>query len=181
MFRRFTALFVLVILLACAAVACQVIGYDSTPGLGGSSWETVEAVDPVGGGKVVMVRTRAKSNTFFGKIMSVFGRPSFSYVCTSDKAKEWRIDWREAVGPPSVRRVVFVSVDGGSVSERRWDVGDNGRVTTTKSSRAVRAGSLNEASVLAVRVVNSGGENVTLLFNVAGYERATGTVDQACS
>ncbi len=161
-------------------VGCQVIGYNSNPYVGGSSWETVERVDPVGGGMEVLIQTRASANTFFGKVMSLFGRPSLAYVCTSDEDRILRIDWREAVGPPSVKRTVFFSLDGEDPDERRWDVSESGRVTIVRWFGPTRP-PMNQARTAAVRVVNSRGENLTLVFNVGGFESVRRPVDRACS
>ena len=163
MFR--SSFFVVGILLALSVpfVGCEIVGYGSTPSIGGSAWEVVET--PAAGGMQTILRTRASANSFFGRAMSVFSRPSLSYVCGPDR--EWRVDWREAVGPPHESRRVSFSFDGDAPFTERALVSESGRVTAIDRSRGfVPAG----ARILTASVVNRRGDTVVLVFSVANYE-----------
>ena len=162
---------------------CEVVGYN-TPLVGGTSWATIEAVDPVTGHQKVSVRTRAQSNTFFGKVMSIFGRPSFTVSCVEAGASDYLeaiIDWREAVGPPQSNRSVTHSVDGADPREHRRRTSTSGRQSVREISSRGLPAQLDSARVLAVRTVNSGGSPVTLVFNVAGFATVYAAVEEACS
>ena len=157
-----------------AVMGCEIVGYD-TPivGLSSGSWQTKESTDPLTGDKLISVRTHTRPNSFFGKLLSIFGRPSLTVSCVQGgpNAKQIRasIDWREAVGPPNLERIVQSRFDGGEIQEKKWQTSQSGR----QSNRNVTAGSyvtsLKDASVLAVRTTNSGGSPVTLVFNVNGF------------
>lgn len=156
------------VLLASAVVfaGCEVVGYDATPSIGGTAWEVVETVGPDGAETVI--RTRATANSFFGRVMSIFSRPSLSRVCGAG-GREWRIDWREAVGPPHEARSVTILVDGERTSSRSWSVSESGRVTTTSQSLGI-TWTNPVPRVLSASVVNRRGDVVILVFGVSGYQ-----------
>ena len=142
MWRR-TALFLFLMIGLCLTLAsCEVVGYDNPVASGGFAWEHISGVDPLTGESMQTVRTRASSNSFFGRVMSIFGgRPSFSLVCLSGSALEYRVDWREAVGPPASARRVDVSLDGDAPYRDNWDIAQSGRQSAISSgSASFRAG-----------------------------------------
>lgn len=190
--RSWRKLFVLglVSLSALLLAACEVVGYN-TPvvGAGGSAWSTIEAVDPVTGYTKTSVRTRAQSNSFFGKILSVFGRPSLIVSCVqagTDRHLEVSIDWREAVGPPAARRNVQVRVEGQAAPGSPYSMltSASGRISSLEGLGAlVLIREMNHADrrTLAARVVNSGGNPVTLVFNIGGFDNVYPAVASTCS
>ena len=158
---------------AALLVGCEVVGYDNpvSPGTS-SSWEHVEAIDPDSGGAIVMVRTRSTSNSFFGRLLSLFGgKPSLAVVCTAEYGKQIRLDWREAVGPPSASRRVLVTVGSDTVSDRVWTLSGSGRRTTLDSPSSL-LNELDDAHTASFATVNSGGNTVLLIFNVRGLDVA---------
>lgn len=170
--------------LAMMVTGCEVVGYDVPVVSGSNVWQTVEQVDPVTGDNLLSISTKTRPNTFFAKLLSVFGRPSFTVSCVQGGAYDGElravIDWREAVGPPNVGRIVQLRLDGGDASEKTMQTSQSGRQTSWGISRVGLISRIKDASVLAVRTVNSGGNPVTLVFNVTGFDAAFSAFDSSC-
>lgn len=168
-----------------AVMGCEIIGYD-TPvvGLSSGSWQTKESTDPLTGDKLISVKTNTRPNSFWGKLLSIFGRPSLTISCVQGgpNAKQIRasIDWREAVGPPNLERQVQSRFDGGDIRESKWQTSQSGR-QSNKTSADNYVTYLKDASVLAVRTTNSGGNPVTLVFNVNGFDTVYNGLHTECS
>ena len=171
------------IAIAIAVTGCEVVGYDTPlPGSSSSSWQSFESIDPDTGEKLISVRTHTASNSFFGKILSIFGRPSLTISCASEATARATIDWREAIGPPNMNRIVYQRLDGGTVADKTWKTSLSGRETKTDLGGLERPlGIDKDHNVIAVRTVNSGGNNVSLLFNVSGLQNVVSAVQKACN
>ena len=169
-----------------AVTGCEVVGYN-TPvvGLTSGSWQTNESTDPLTGDKLVSVKTRTRPNSFWGKLLSIFGQPSLTISCVQggpdDNKIRAAIDWREAIGPPNLKRQVQSRFDGGGITKLNWQTSQSGRQSTRTVAEAAYISNLMSSSVLAVRTTNSGGYPVTLVFNVNGFENAYKTLPDGCS
>lgn len=165
-----------------ALTGCEVVGYN-TPVVGQNqgAWQTREVIDPVTGDSLLSITTKTRPNSFFGKVLSFFGRPSFSVSCVlagQHKGKlRATIDWREAIGPPNLKRVVYHRFDGGTVQEHQMQTSPSGR-QSTKTVATSYTTDLQNAEVLAVRTVNSGGNPVTLVFGLRGYGSASSAIGE---
>ena len=188
MVRKHTAKFAVLLamtVMAAALTGCEVFGYN-TPVVGytAGSWHTVELTDPLTGDKLISLRTKTRPNTFFGKFMSLFGRPTFTVSCIQggpdDNKIRATIDWREAVGPPNVRRKVQSRFDGGKVREHTWVTTANGRQSNLFVTESGYVTRLKKANTLAVRTSNSGGNPVTLVFNIAGFDTVYAGLPDTC-
>ena len=169
--------------IAIAVTGCEVIGYN-TPVVGSTSasWQSFESIDEDTGDKLISIKTHTQSNSFFGKLLSVFGRPSLTISCViSDKQPRASIDWREAIGPPQMNRIVYSRLDGGTVKNLTWKTSLSGRKTHRTVSLTGPIGILDDTNVIAFRTVNSGGNNVSLLFNVSGIENVYNAIETACA
>ena len=181
---KFTAVIVAIATMV-AVMGCEIVGYD-TPvvGLSSGSWQTKESTDPLTGDKLISVKTHTRPNSFFGKLLSIFGRPSLTVSCVQGgpNAEQIRasIDWREAVGPPNLERQVQSRFDGGEIQEKKWQTSQSGR-QSNKIDAEVYVAHLKDASVLAVRTTNSGGNPVTLVFNVNGFKTVYNGLHAECS
>ena len=169
-----------------AVMGCEVVGYD-TPvvGLSFGSWQTKESTDLLTGDKLISVRTHTGSNSFFGKMLSIFGRPSLTVSCVQGgpNAKQIRasIDWREAVGPPNLERQMQSRFDGGDIQEHRWQTSQSGRQSNRTVTESGYVSDLKDASVLAVRITNSSAKPVTLVFNVNGFDTVYNGLAAECT
>ena len=169
-----------VLVVAVAALGCEVIGYD-TPGRGSGSWRTVQETDPATGDSLASVSTRTSPNSFFGKVLSVFGRPELTVSCVRGSGeKVVSIDWREAVGPSGDKVGVLTRFDGGDTQDLEMEVDSSGRRTARRGVDTY-VSNLRNSGVLAVRIVNPGGNEVTLVFNVGGFDAAHTGMVSACA
>ena len=185
--KRIAGLFVLIITIASAMTltGCEVIGYNApvvTQHFG--AWQTKQSTDPLTGDNLVTVQTKTRPNSFFGKLMSIFGQPSLSVSCIqggpdNDKIKA-TIDWREAVGPANIDRQVQSRFDGGNIIKQKWATSPSGRQSSRKVQETGYVDKIKKANTLAVRTTNSAGTPVTLVFNVRGFGNAYNAIPASC-
>ena len=169
-----------------AVMGCEVFGYD-TPivGLSSGSWQTKESTDPLTGDKLISVKTNTRPNSFFGKLLSIFGPPSLTISCVqggpSNNQIRTSIDWREAIGPPNLKRPVQSRFDGGEIQDSKWQTSQSGRQSNRTAAEGGYIAKIKAASVLAVRTTNSGGTPVTLVFNVNGFDTVYEALPEECT
>lgn len=185
---RNISLIIALAVLAVATTACEIIGYD-TPVVGSSTsaWETVQDTDPVTGHTKVTISTHTRSNSFFGRIISLItGSPSFSASCIKEEEKGnpviYSINWKEAIGSPNQKRLVVTRTDSKTPTEVRWTTSVNGRISSVPKAQIPGFHrQLKDASILATRTTNASGKAVTLVFAVGGYDTAIGQISEECN